>query len=207
MNARNIIAALMVVAVTCMATAGRDAKERDFRFPGSRLVEQGTRCPLDEMKNSLTATNTEEVVAKLSALIPEIRRELADPFVSERLPFVQFESSEPGQKIADFLARAFKTDGWTEGRSILGVEFTNCGGDWLRVFSRGAQQVLVHVCGTMERTEDETPDSIVIRTITFRFRGIKPEELLGTDVGRKDRSEQQGGGYSPPATRSSEPTP
>ena len=207
MNTRITIGALVGLAAACIAAAGPASREHTYRFPGSRLGEQGNACPLDYMKESLAATNTEEVVAKLGALIPNIREELADPFVSERLPFVQFESSEPGQKIADFFTKAFRTDGWKEGRSILDVEFTNCGGDWLRVFSRDKQQVLVHVCGTMERTEEETPDSFVIRTITLRFRGVGPETLLGPDIGKKDRSEQQSSGYSPPAARSSKPTP
>jgi len=196
----------LLIAASSIAT-GDDAKGQAFVLPRSQLLERGVACPLDEMKKMLSATNTEEVVAKLQPLIPDVRKELADPFVSERLPFVRYESSEPGRKIAEFYSRTFQTNGWKEGRGILGVEFTNCGGDWLRVFSRGTQQVLVHVCGSMERSEDETSETIVVRTITLRFRGITPDKLIGPANAQKEQSEPQGGGYSPAATRSAQPTP
>ncbi|MBI2438195.1 MAG: hypothetical protein HYV36_05210 [Lentisphaerae bacterium] len=183
------IGILLAFAAACFAAPSSDVKGASFIFPGSRLVERGVACPLDQMKQSFGSTNTEDVAAKLGALISDARKELADPFVSERLPFVRFEATEPGQKIADFFTQVLKTAGWTEGRGILGVEFTNCGGDWLRVFARGKQQVLVHVCGTMERTKDETADTVVVRMITLRFRGMKPEDLLGQEFGKKDRSQ------------------
>jgi hypothetical protein len=207
MKARDIIVALVLSLAASSGAAGDDGQRQVFVFPGSQPSERGVACPLDEMKKTLSATNTEEVVAKLQALIPNVRKELADPFVSERLPFVRYEAGETGQKIADFYSRTFQTNGWKEGRGILGVEFTNCGGDWLRVFLRGTQQVLVHVCGPLERSEDETPETVVVRTITLRFRGIQPENVIAPENTAKERSEPQGGGYSPPAARSSKPTP
>lgn len=207
MKTRDIIAALSLLIAASITATGDDAKGQAFVFLGSQPVDRGVACPLDDMKKMLSATNTEQVVAQLEALIPDVKKELADPFVAEQLPFVRYESSEPGQKIADFYSMTFQTNGWKKGRGILGVEFTNSGGDWLRVFSRGKQQILVHVSGTMERTEDETPDTIVVRTITLRFWGIKPDELLVPENPKRERSEPQGGGYSPPAARSSKPTP
>jgi len=201
MKTRNNIVVLITLSVACTTATGQYPKDDSFRFPGSWYVAQGVTSPLDEMQKSLSVTNTEELVTKLSRLLPNVDKELADPFISERLHFVQFESSEPGLIIADFFATAFKTAGWKEGRNILDLEYTGCGGDWLRVFYRGTQQVLVHVCGRMERTEDETPDLLVTRTITFRFRGINPEELFGPDV-VEDRSE-----HAPPAGRGEAPRP
>jgi hypothetical protein len=207
MKAREIIAALSLLIAASGAAAGDEARDQAFVFPGSRFLERGVACPWDDMKKMLSATNADEVVTQLQPLIPDVRKELTDPFVSERSPFVRYEASEPGRKIADFYTRTFQTTGWKEGRGILGVELTNGGGDWLRVFSRGTQQVLVHVCGPMERTKDETTETIVVRTITLRFRGIAPEEVIVAESAEKGRSEPPGGGYSPPAARSAQPTP
>jgi len=202
MKARKIIAVLSLLITASGIATGGDGKGGTFVFPGSRVLERGIACPLDDMKRMLSATNADEVVAKLQPLIPEVRKELADPFVSEQLPFVRYEASEPGQRIADFYSRTFLAHGWKEERRILSVEFTNCAGDWLRVFSRGTQQVLVHVCGPMERSVDETSETIVIRTITLRFRGIAPEELIGTENAQKEQSEPSPAPYSSPAAGS-----
>jgi len=190
MNYRITSALLTVLAAACIAAAESPLQGKTFIFPGSWHVERGFACPIDAMKEMLGTPDVDEMVALLQPLIPNVREELADPFVSEQLPFVRYEAPEPGRKIAEFYMKAFRTDGWKEGRDILGVEYTNSGGNWLRVFSRGTQQVLVLVCGSMERSGNESAELIVIRSITFRFRGIKPEELLGPHPRQNGRSEQ-----------------
>jgi hypothetical protein len=119
----------------------------------------------------------------------DINKEMHDPFIAETLPYVEFFSWRPGQEIADYLQAQFLDHGWTEQRGILFLEYTNCGGDWLKVFSQGDRQVLVHVCGPMEKNPKDTRESFASRTITYRFRGVTPAEVLGTNYRERQWSQ------------------
>ena len=170
------------------------AQSASFVFPNSRMLEEGKSCFIDVARSQVGASSDEDLLSKLGDFYKHagmnVTNELADPFVRENLPFVTFESFRPGQEIADFYDRAFRNAGWEEIRGILLLEYTNCGGDWLRVFAKEGQQVLVHVCGPMTLQETESATDLFTRRITLRFRGITPEELLGPDFKRNKGANQ-----------------
>ena len=163
-----------------------------FIFPGSRFVDETNTCFLATLKTKTGITSDQEFTTQLGDMYKtvgvNITNELADPFICETLESVTFQSSRPGNEIASFYQRNFMHAGWRETRGILTLEFTNCGGDWLRVFTKNSQQVLVHVCGPMTLQEDESETSFFLREITLRFRGLRPEKLLGSDFRNNERA-------------------
>lgn len=170
---------LAVFATGCTTVQTESPGTPTFIFPDSWYVKDGKRCLLEDMKKSFQVPDDEALYQAVKDLGPNMRDELKDPFVQETLPFVMFDSSRPGEEIATFYQRAFRAAGWKETRGILTVEYTNGGGDWLRVYSRDTQMVLIHIMGPMATLPTDTPESFAVRTITLRFRGIAPEEFLG----------------------------
>ena len=180
---------------SCAHMSGQSAANSLLLLPESHFSREGTTCVLDDLRALMGKMNVPEDGLKemLARTGSNYDSETQDPFIKESLPFVEYLSRKSGREISIYLYNQFTADGWKETRDILAIEQTNCGGDWLRVFSRGAEQVLVHICGSYEVDyRDENPENIVIRTVTYRFRGISPQKVLGKNY---KISQQWGPGY------------
>jgi hypothetical protein len=193
MTPTKIILSLIAIFISCILGTSEQIEESRFVFPDSWFSDEGRSSLLDDIL-MIGASNKQEEISKLGKVIKDPEKELSDPFVTEKVYFVRFETFKPGRMIADYLSHAFTNTGWIVVRDILLVEATNSGGDWLRVYSRGSQQVLVHITGSFEIKKEETPNSLISRQITYKFRGLKPEALLGSDFRKKGQSQRQAGG-------------
>ena len=192
-----------LILSSCAHTAGISCGSSRLLFPESQFSREGTTCVLDDTQALLDNKNKEELKEFFKAAGGDYDSEAQDPFIRENLPFVEFQANKPGKEIADYLYAQFLAEGWKEQRGILLMEYTNCGGDWLRVFSHGTKQVLIHVCGPLDPiTGENNTDYIVMRTITYRFIGAAPQEILGK---KYKSSQQSGAGYPPQGVGSPDP--
>ena len=179
-----------LILTSCAHSTGISNSSSRLLFPDSHFSREGTSCVLDDTRALSGKTNAtkEQLREFFNVAGGDYDSEVQDPFIRENLPFVEFQANRPGKEIADYLYAQFLAEGWKEQRGILLMEYTNCGGDWLRVFSHGTKQVLIHVCGPLDTiTGENNADDIVMRTITYRFRGAAPHEILG----KKYQSSQQ----------------
>lgn len=187
-----VIGLLFGLGASCDSSRQPPAIASAFVFPGSRFTGEGVECVLSlalrqPVVVSGVATNWVNIsldelrkfLADAGESTEQIAAELADPFIVEPLPFVQFTTQEPGSKIAAYYETLLRSLGWKEVRGIFAIETTLCGGDWLRVFQKGKSQVLLHVCGPWDKQKEENNKWALLRTIKFKFRGIAPSELLG----------------------------
>ena len=199
----SIITALILTS--CAHTTGISGGGSRLLFPESQFSREGTSCVLDDTRALLENTNAtkEQLQEFLNVAGGDYDSEAQDPFIRENLFFVEFQAAIPGKEIADYLYAQFLAEGWKEQRGILLLEYTNCGGDWLRVFSRGSKQVLIHVCGPLDAIAGENnTDYIVMRTITYRFRDAAPQEILGK---KYKLSQQLGAAYVAQSAPSADP--
>lgn len=180
----SFLAAGVLFAAIGGCTLSSIGKSSPFVFPASRFVAEGASRPMEDVMTQMGAGDEEELRVLAEEILlkfgADAEEEWMNPFFREHLPYVTFESFRPGREIADFYEQEFRDFGWKEIRGILLMEQTNCGGDWLRVFAKEDARVLVHVCGPMEPGEWESSRNRRSRYVTLRFRGITPEEFLGT---------------------------
>ncbi len=110
----------------------------------------------------------------------EIQRALADPFLSQRYRYVLFDTLTPGRQIVHYYDKIFHDFGWTTQRSeVLALEYTNSGGDIVRVYSKAGSLVQLHVFGSPEEPDHGMADDLTVWQFQLAFLGITPESLLG----------------------------
>ena len=113
----------------------------------------------------------------------EAQRECNDPFVTNRLQYVAFTTIRPAKEIATFYENQFKNKGWKEVRTLLLIEETNGGGDWLRVYSKGLWQVHVHIIGPWEDDQSAVENGILTgRSVIFKFLNCTHQDVFGCGV-------------------------
>lgn len=114
--------------------------------------------------------------------VEDVVSELSDPFLARSLEFVSYDTIEPAHKIAQFYENEFLFEGWSERRGIYFLEMTNGGGDWLRVYTKGNRQVLVHIIGPWRDSIDELRrGEFTGRTIIFKFLHCTSDDVFGKD--------------------------
>lgn len=144
-------------------------------FPDSWPVKTG-ESSLVSSKEDLRAPcgmNQTDAAQFLHAMgIPDaqIQAELADPFVSLRLPYIMFETVKTPPEISKFYYSQFEKTGWRKKREILAIEYTNGGGDWCEVYQKNNMEVLLHVIGHKGNKLTATEQNQYIgRIIVFKF--------------------------------------
>lgn len=124
----------------------------------------------------------------------EAESECNDPFIVETLPFAAFRSIKPAKEIASYYESQFIAAGWQFKRGLLHLEYTNGGGDWLRVYARSGSEVLVHIVGRWENDEtSENIGSLSGRTVIFKLRNCDYDAVFGRDALDKSRRESEYG--------------
>ena len=161
------------LSTSCASLSSTSHHSSPFLYPRAFFDSEEVQCLLDQATTMQVTTNVlwQSLSDKMSP--EEFGLMLADPFISESLHVVRFIGLDSATSAVAFYEPLFKTSGWREQRGILALEYTDCGGDWLRVFHKGRQQVLLYICGDSEGKDGSM--------IIFKFRGISPDELLGFD--------------------------
>ncbi|MBI5684286.1 MAG: hypothetical protein HZC54_04340 [Verrucomicrobia bacterium] len=177
-----LLAMAWAVAGCATATPKSGSDSIPFVYLNSYFEGEGNKSILDDMAAMGVSRENYWEMAEYSQTRAQFDAMMADPFVRQRVPSVKYGATDPAKQIAAVYEAAFKSHGWREVRGHLLIEETLGGGDWLRVYRKGGQQVLVHIIGPWEKTEhDKPPVEFGIRTIILKFLGLKPEDLLGKD--------------------------
>ena len=111
----------------------------------------------------------------------ELENEVRDVFWREKTLRVDVFTRSSAREIADMVEHWFHHSGWRFRRGIMMLEETGGGGDWLKVFSKGDMQVLVHVVGEWDPVDVED-GCYSVRLIRFRFHHCPPELVVGMDL-------------------------
>lgn len=141
----------------------------------------GYKSPSNQWDGLRTSKKELDSFSKIWGLPSEdIASELADPFISTLTEFICFHTVEPASKIAQYYETEFLFGGWREKRGILLFEWTNGGGDWLKVYSKEDWNVLIHIIGRWDDDFDELKrGELTGRTVTFRFYRCTSDEVFG----------------------------
>ncbi len=110
----------------------------------------------------------------------ETERMLLDPFHCQQYDYVRFKTFTPADQLVHYYERVFRDNGWEYERGLIGLEYTNSGGDAIRVYKQGNALVRLHVFGPPTELKDNGRDNCLgVWEFELSFIGIKPQDLLG----------------------------
>lgn len=162
-----------VALVGCRVTGHKnshDMVQRNMRYMG----EKPTCFLLELAESSTTSQDVSSVLSSLGATDEEIRQIFADPFHSLRFHRVQYSFTCSPAMVVSFCTERLQQAGWMLMREALLSEYSNAGGDWVRVYRKSAAFVRIHVYGYRGEIDgrnvldlNEQINCIIERNITF----------------------------------------
>lgn len=134
-------------------------------------------------------TNDENMLlmlSRLGATDEEIREIVTDPFHSKTFQRVHILFTCKPSDVASYCLKRLQHNGWTHVRGILLSEYTNSGGDWVKVFGKGHALARVHIFGySLDMNEVSSSDNRVERKVTFDLIDIPASQFL-SEIGVKN---------------------
>jgi hypothetical protein len=118
----------------------------------------------------------------------EVAQLAKDPFHSQPVRYVAFETYTPADEILFYYKREFLWNGWTHVRDCLPVEDCPFGRpEHLQVWRKGDAMVKLRISDGDADHEPGPTDGLTVHEIAIGFIGMAPEALLGTNYRQKGK--------------------
>ena len=143
------------------------------------FVKKDNVCVLNDLTKNQSTNDLKTNLKLLGMADSVIEEELNDPFVTQRLEIMVFESLKYTKTLSALVETHLLSLGWDKGRQGLHIEETNSGADWIQVFTKNRQKVLVHILGRWDgESNPGEQGNFTTRTIIFKFLNCSPNVIF-----------------------------